>query len=216
MTIPKSETHALYRFLSADGELLYVGITSNPGRRWPEHEKSKPWWHEVTNIKCERHLNRDAALFAETEAIRNERPRYNIAQAVRSPSPESPGYRVQCGECEDEATVFAVLAVPLEAYRKHQERLEDPRVPFGEKIMTLPELLDAPDPASWHLTCTAHYAGDDVVSYWGQFKSSRRAAVDIIRHVGEKEWALRLTDFASFSVRLLAPAEAALPRGKAW
>lgn len=39
--------HALYRFRDDSGALLYVGITNNPGRRWTEHQKSKPWWHQV-------------------------------------------------------------------------------------------------------------------------------------------------------------------------
>lgn len=75
-------THALYRFFSSDGDLLYVGITNDPGRRWPEHASGKPWWHEVDRIGIERHPDRSSVLLAEKTAIVTERPRYNLAGAL--------------------------------------------------------------------------------------------------------------------------------------
>lgn len=71
--------HALYRFYSASGELLYVGITVDPGRRFPQHQSNKPWWHEVSGITLsDPYPDRESAAAAERLAIEVEAPRYNI------------------------------------------------------------------------------------------------------------------------------------------
>jgi len=35
--------HALYRFYDDRENLLYVGITDDPWRRWREHVLTQPW-----------------------------------------------------------------------------------------------------------------------------------------------------------------------------
>lgn len=72
------QPHALYRFYSDTGQLLYVGITSNPSARFPQHQKSKTWWHDVAGISVEKHGTRADALAAEARAIRIEKPLRNI------------------------------------------------------------------------------------------------------------------------------------------
>jgi predicted GIY-YIG superfamily endonuclease len=74
-----NELHCLYRFYDDADDLLYVGITCDPARRWPEHMRDKPWWTSVAKIELETHTNRAAVLAAETAAISVEQPRYNIA-----------------------------------------------------------------------------------------------------------------------------------------
>lgn len=73
-----SDDHALYRFYASDGALLYIGITLNPGARWPKHRDNKPWWSEVAEVRLESHPSRQAVLDAERAAIIDERPRYNV------------------------------------------------------------------------------------------------------------------------------------------
>ena len=75
--------HALYRFYAEGGELLYVGITNSPGRRWARHS-GRPWWQEVRTITLETHPNRTAALAAEARAIEAERPRLNLPVVART------------------------------------------------------------------------------------------------------------------------------------
>lgn len=70
--------HALYRFWNADDQLLYVGITLNPGARWKAHQYDKPWWSNVARITIELHPDRAAALASERAAIHAERPLYNV------------------------------------------------------------------------------------------------------------------------------------------
>lgn len=76
-----SET--VYRFYDEEKKLLYVGVTSNPGRRMENHAAEKPWWEEVRVVLVEHFPTRDAALQAEREAIWQEKPLHNVAHTLR-------------------------------------------------------------------------------------------------------------------------------------
>lgn len=78
----------LYRLYDADTDLLYVGISGNPGRRFDQHAKGptgKRWWSEVATGTMEHFATREEAAAAEVAAIQGECPRYNIAHATRPP-----------------------------------------------------------------------------------------------------------------------------------
>lgn len=81
------ERTALYRFYDADGELLYIGITTDPDVRWACHE-STSWWKEVDRMqtKVAWYDERAEAGSAEVAAIKAERPRHNRAHADYQPS----------------------------------------------------------------------------------------------------------------------------------
>lgn len=68
----------LYRMSDDKGDLLYVGIAGNPGRRFEQHRKDKPWWGEVAAITLEHYPTRAIALEAEEAAIKHEAPRHNV------------------------------------------------------------------------------------------------------------------------------------------
>lgn len=69
--------HALYRWFNDSGELLYVGITNDVGRRTDEHAE-KEWWSQVASSQVEWFPSRKAALDAEKRAIIAERPLFNV------------------------------------------------------------------------------------------------------------------------------------------
>lgn len=77
-----SERTALYRFFGAEGQLLYVGITSKPGKRWETHMRSQSWWPDVAKQTVNWHPTREAALTAELVSIRDERPLHNARHSV--------------------------------------------------------------------------------------------------------------------------------------
>jgi len=75
--------HALYRFFDAEADLLYVGISINPGYRFSQHRDDKPWWTEVSDIKIEPFADRRSVMDAERAAIIAEQPRYNVVHNRR-------------------------------------------------------------------------------------------------------------------------------------
>lgn len=77
--------HALYRFYDANENLLYVGISGDPWRRWREHVRTQPWYSQAAHWAGTWYASEELAAAAETRAIRSERPRFNIAGAVRMP-----------------------------------------------------------------------------------------------------------------------------------
>jgi predicted GIY-YIG superfamily endonuclease len=68
----------LYRFYNAGDELLYIGLTTNPGQRFTSHAHKKPWWTEVANITLEQHPDYPTLVIAEREAIQKEKPLHNV------------------------------------------------------------------------------------------------------------------------------------------
>jgi len=85
-------SQTLYRMFDYSGALLYVGVSSNPGRRFARHAADKDWWREIASITTEHFDTRDDVLRAERRAIINEHPRHNIvhnraAQTTPTPTP---------------------------------------------------------------------------------------------------------------------------------
>ncbi|MFD9564392.1 GIY-YIG nuclease family protein [Streptomyces sp. NPDC059994] len=76
---------ALYRLCDRVGRLLYVGVTDNPDRRWPQHAADKAWWPTVTDLSIKWYPSRDCALTAEADAIRAEHPVHNVQHNDQKP-----------------------------------------------------------------------------------------------------------------------------------
>lgn len=70
----------VYRCFDSAGTLLYVGCTNALGRRLAEHQRRSRWFGEVSTITVENHGT--AAAQVERDAIRDERPQHNIANAT--------------------------------------------------------------------------------------------------------------------------------------
>lgn len=75
--VDASPRTALYRLRDASEQLLYIGVSDAPLRRWVEHSKEKSWWPLVAVFTIEWHDSRTEALKAETCAIKAERPIHN-------------------------------------------------------------------------------------------------------------------------------------------
>lgn len=74
---------ALYRFYDAHENLLYVGITNKPGRRWQQHMEEKSWYPLVKHQAVTWYDSEAEARRAEALAIRSERPKFNVVGAIR-------------------------------------------------------------------------------------------------------------------------------------
>jgi predicted GIY-YIG superfamily endonuclease len=76
-------TFTLYRFYNDESELLYVGLSINPGKRFERHKTEKPWWDDIAHIDLEHFDNLDELRAAERTAIQTERPEHNIRMSDR-------------------------------------------------------------------------------------------------------------------------------------
>jgi len=92
---PASSEAAVYRIYDANDQLLYVGLTNDTTTRWYDHATRKPWWKtEAHRYEARWYATRAIARAEEIKAIRTERPRYNVSEAVRPPrdvTPRIPG-----------------------------------------------------------------------------------------------------------------------------
>lgn len=70
--------HWVYRCFDASGRLLYVGCTRNLRSRLYAHSLTSFWSYDVVKVKATVHPDKWAGLAVEAEAIRTERPRYNV------------------------------------------------------------------------------------------------------------------------------------------
>jgi len=77
---------AVYRAFTADGKLLYVGMTMRPEDRWEAHARCSQWWPLHDRIEMEWFDTRTAAADAEYAAILHERPAYNSPHPARPSS----------------------------------------------------------------------------------------------------------------------------------
>lgn len=71
-------SYTLYRFWDSHDGLLYVGRTINFVQRWSKHLGVTDWWQEIARITIEHFPDVDSLDAAEFEAIRVEKPRYNV------------------------------------------------------------------------------------------------------------------------------------------
>jgi predicted GIY-YIG superfamily endonuclease len=72
--------HWLYRIYGTEGELLYVGITRNLSARLAQHAREQSWGLEIRDVIARWYPDEASADAAETEAVRAEEPRHNIAK----------------------------------------------------------------------------------------------------------------------------------------
>lgn len=72
------ERTTLYRLYDANGQLLYVGVTGNPRKRFGDHRRNKDWWGDVSTRSLEWFDTEAQALEMEIRAITTEAPKYNL------------------------------------------------------------------------------------------------------------------------------------------
>jgi predicted GIY-YIG superfamily endonuclease len=211
----------LYRFFDADETLLYVGISLNAAKRASQHRKDKPWWPDVATMTVERHDTREAALEAEAEAIRSERPLHNVqhnrpgcGSGCAQPSAQPSGPVWRCAVCDQiVAPRTGYVCVDMDKaircgqwWRDRRDRIE--RAPDGAQairasLLTTSELIETGNLiAKWstlHRRCDPN---PDSRDYWMDIDGLVTWA-DLLRanaHVLEKAWT-KNTDWASFICR---------------
>ncbi len=77
------QTHWLYRYFDASGQLLYIGCTSNPSTRDAQHRTYSPWAGRIARREIVEHADCAEALAAERAAIASEHPEHNTRHVVQ-------------------------------------------------------------------------------------------------------------------------------------
>lgn len=68
----------LYRHFDKDDILLYVGISLSTVNRLSQHREVSPWFDQITRVTIEHYQSRQEALAMERQAIKNEKPKFNL------------------------------------------------------------------------------------------------------------------------------------------
>lgn len=71
---------AMYKHVDEKGELLYIGISNDPVRRWHQHRETSLWAPFTTHIYLVWYRSRAEAQRAEAENIRRQAPVFNTAR----------------------------------------------------------------------------------------------------------------------------------------
>lgn len=177
--------HVLYRFFDAGGDLLYVGVTNDPGRRWSRHASDKPWWNEVDRIEIDRYPDRTSVLAAERKAVQDERPRYNV---VHAPAPLSKTIvedwpHLQPCECGAPATVLYVLYREIAEHRSAIRSWKG----AGKSALGFVDLFSMPDQVPWRPACDEHLPVEGG-PYEIPYPQTWRDWAARTAHLLEKEW----------------------------
>lgn len=72
-----------YQIFDNQWQLIYVGISRDSRQRLAQHRRSSVWWPRAYHVTVMRYDSRDVAESVEAEAIRCERPRYNVDPGSR-------------------------------------------------------------------------------------------------------------------------------------
>ncbi|GGY78768.1 hypothetical protein GCM10010363_69610 [Streptomyces omiyaensis] len=156
---------ALYRAFGQEGELLYVGISSDPYGRFRTHHREKDWWEkDVAKLTLEWYPNRPLAEKAEYEALHSELPLRNERRSYISKfADERPLAEVTDGmDVANARRVAEFLHVSPQ------------RIAELSKRRDFPPRLDIPGPASWDFDAVKLWASTwDRVPKWKRDREAR-------------------------------------------
>ena len=76
----------MYRHFDKNGKLLYVGVSYTTFERLMQHRAASDWFDRIVRIEIERFPTREAALWAEEIAIKEEKPLFNVGHSLTVPN----------------------------------------------------------------------------------------------------------------------------------
>lgn len=86
---PEHREHFVYRAFDEAGQLLYVGCTMRPKKRWAEHNHDGVWAHLARSFRMAGPYNYKTARAIERNALATENPRFGCTPSVSKPKRRS-------------------------------------------------------------------------------------------------------------------------------
>jgi predicted GIY-YIG superfamily endonuclease len=129
-------TTYLYRLWDDQDRLLYVGISKSAINRLHQHLEQQPWAQQITKQTIERCFTRDEAVYAERQAIKNEKPLHNIAH--NGSSGPTPRHVTHIPNVSDEsiASIERIIET-IFAEQDRAQRHDDPEDYWNALLMAL-------------------------------------------------------------------------------
>lgn len=145
---------ALYQFFNEADQLLYVGITDDPGQRWTSHRlyAATTWWPLASRVSVDWFEERADAAASELRIIRTKAPLYNSGGAPSPLRERLPGEQL-CPQVNTERFIEATgggFQIPGRPWRNMDtavaetivEDIANGRLLPGDRMPTATELVN--------------------------------------------------------------------------
>jgi len=136
----------VYRFFNTAGDLLWVGQTTQLASRFASHWRERSWASEIVTAEVAFADTLEQALTEETNAIKNENPKYNQIVGGDPHSRFHPGYGI-CPKCGNPKANQKAWCCPdcLRIYRR-AERAAKGIAPRKPPVVICPRCQGPKDP----------------------------------------------------------------------
>lgn len=117
---PTQRKHFVYRIYDGNGELLYIGCTNNPERRWVEHRTDNKRMTAIArHFKLAGPYNYHTARRLEREALLTENPRFGMTPKRRGQHTRNAALqRKYAGQMSDRTAIArANREAPIDPWR---------------------------------------------------------------------------------------------------
>lgn len=204
------QSHVLYRFYSATGQLLYIGVTNSPPARFSGHRQNKDWWNEVVGISIENYDSRQELLLAERRAIRIERPQYNVVhnrepEVSSPPIPARPSKRIKykCEACGRTIKGDGYLHISFADIYEAQAAWERFNSEYDGGVISLDDFPGG-DQARWRIHHRKCDPNPDNADHWISVgdADTYEKLLWCTAHLLSEDWIIN-TDWDSFLYRVL-------------
>lgn len=74
---------SVYRFYGEQEQLLYIGVSWAPFKRWAYHRRNAAWFSRAQVVQVDVYRSRRTALRIEREGIREQAPAFNVRSTMR-------------------------------------------------------------------------------------------------------------------------------------
>lgn len=134
----------LYRHFDIDGNLLYIGISVSFMVRLSSHKQHSSWFNSIARTEYTPYPTRKAAALAEKEAIKAEKPLYNImhnnlskeiASKILEITPDTGQYYTLTLPTKNSLEVYTIVSCMKDAVANFKSMLETAELTYWSDLV---------------------------------------------------------------------------------